>query len=98
LANYFVDVEYNRHGDEKKTVLHPVTGQPINIVCDLLLHSRGELADDNLIAVEMKKADAAEPDKQRDRERLQALTTACPEGAPPEHVCGYKYGTSYRWT
>jgi hypothetical protein len=26
-------------------------------------------------------------DKQRDRERLQALTTACPEGAPPEHVC-----------
>lgn len=55
------------------------------------MHSRGELADDNLIAVEMKKADGDEADKQRDRERLQALTTVCPEG-PPDHVCGYKLG------
>jgi hypothetical protein len=30
-------------------------------------------------------------DKQRDRERLQALTTACSEGEH-DHVCGYKLG------
>ena len=92
LAQYYVDVKYNRHGERRKTILNAKTGQPINIVCDLILHSRGELEDDNLIAVEMKKADGSETDKQNDRERLQALTTACPEGAPSEHVCGYKVG------
>lgn len=39
-----------------------------------------------------KKADGDEADKQRDRERLQALTAACPEGVEPDHVCGYKLG------
>jgi hypothetical protein len=91
LEGYWVDTEYNRHGDNVKRIRHPVTGEPIAIICDILLHGRGELADDNLIAVEMKKADGDEADKQRDRERLQALTTACPEGQP-DHVCGYKLG------
>jgi hypothetical protein len=57
LNDYYVDVEYNRRGENRKQILHPLTGQPINVVCDLLLHSRGELQDDNLIAVEMKKTD-----------------------------------------
>jgi|ERR1700730_1944182 hypothetical protein len=92
LKPYYVDVEYNRHGDRRKRILHPVTGEPINVVCDLLLHSRGELKDDNLIAVEMKKTDGSDADKQSDRERLQSLTTASPEGAEPDHVCGYKLG------
>jgi hypothetical protein len=92
LGGYWVDTEYNRHGDNVKRIRHAVTGEPINVVCDLLLHSRGELAEDNLIAVEMKKADGDEADKQRDRERLQALTTACAEGVEPDHVCGYKLG------
>ena len=70
---------------EKKTILHAVTGKPISIVYDPLLHSRGKLVEDNLIAVEMKKADAQDQDKDRDSERLQSLTTA-------EHVCGYKVG------
>jgi hypothetical protein len=91
LEQYWVDTEYNRHGDNVKRIRHAVTGEPINIVCDLLLHSRGELPDDNLIAVEMKKEDGKESDKQSDRERLQALTIACPEGQP-DHVCGYKLG------
>jgi hypothetical protein len=91
LEGYRVDTEYNRHGNNVKRIRHAVTGEPINIVCDLLLHSRGEQEQDNLIAVEMKKADGDEADKQRDRERLQALTTACPEGQP-DHVCGYKLG------
>ncbi len=92
LERYCVDTEYNRHGDNVKKIRHAVTGHPINVVCDLLLHSRGELKEDNLIAVEMKKADGDEADKQRDRERLQALTTACPAGVEPDHVCGYKLG------
>lgn len=92
LEGYWVDTEYNRHGDRVKRIRSTGTGEPTNIVCDLLLHSRGELPDDNLIAVEMKKADGDEADKQRDRERLQSLTTACPEGVEPDHVCGYKLG------
>jgi hypothetical protein len=40
----------------------------------------------------MKKADGDEVDKQRDGERLQALTTVCPEGGQPDHDCGYTLG------
>jgi hypothetical protein len=63
LTAYYLDVEYNRHGDRKKTVLNAKAGEPVSIVCDLLLRSRGELEDENLIAVEMKKADAADEHK-----------------------------------
>jgi hypothetical protein len=91
LDNYWVDTEYNRHGDNVKRIRHAVTGEPIPIVCDLLLHSRGELPEDNLIAVEMKKADGDEDDKRRDRERLKSLTTTCTE-ENPDHVCGYELG------
>jgi hypothetical protein len=55
LKTYYVDVEYNRKGEGRKHILHPVTGEPINVICDILLHSRGDLQDDNLIAVEMKR-------------------------------------------
>jgi hypothetical protein len=92
LKPYYVDVEYNRRGEGRKTILHPVTGVPINVICDVLLHSRGELGDDNLIAVEMKKEEARPEEKQSDRERLQALTTPAPEGAELDYVCGYKLG------
>lgn len=92
LHQYYVDVEYDRHGDRRKTIYNARTGEPIHIVCDLLLHSRGEQKEDNLIAVEMKKASGKAKDKQTDRERLQALTTACPEGADPKHVWDYKLG------
>jgi hypothetical protein len=88
---YYVDVEYDRHGDRRKTIYNAKTGEPINIVCDLLLHSRGEQEDDNLIAVEMKKASGKAKDKQTDRERLQALTTKRPEGGD-EYVWDYKLG------
>jgi hypothetical protein len=91
LHQYYVDVEYDRHGDRRKTIYNAETGKPINIVCDLLLHSRGEQEDDNLIAVEMKKASGKAKDKQTDRERLQALTTKQPEGGDA-HVWDYKLG------
>jgi hypothetical protein len=91
LDGYWVDTEYNRHGDNVKRIRHAVTGEPIPIICDLLLHSRGELPEDNLIAVEMKKADGDPDDKRRDRERLQSLTTPCAE-ENPDDVCGYELG------
>jgi hypothetical protein len=92
LKAYFVDVEYNRRGEGRKQILHPITGQHIDVVCDILLHSRGELQDDNLIAVEMKKDYATDERKQSDRERLQALTLPMPEGGNPDYVCGYQLG------
>jgi hypothetical protein len=64
----------------------------MDVRCDILLHSRGDLDDDNLIAVEMKKDDASAADKQSDRERLQALTLPMPEGGNPDYVCGYRLG------
>ena len=87
---YFVDFEYNRNGEGRKNILHPVTKEPIGVICDLLLHSRGDLEDDNLIAVEMKKANAKRTRKQADRERLRALTMPLPEGGKLDYVCGYR--------
>lgn len=92
LKSYYVDVEYNRHGEGRKQILHPLTGEHIDVVCDVLLHSRAELQDDNLIAVEMKKDYVAPERKQADRERLQALTMPLPEGGELDYVCGYKLG------
>lgn len=92
LKNYFVDVEYNRRGEGRKQILHPVTHEQVDVVCDILLHSRGELQDDNLIAVEMKKDYATERRKRSDRDRLKALTTPSPENWNPEYVCGYQLG------
>jgi hypothetical protein len=89
---YYVDVEYNRRGEGRKQILHPITGEHIDVTCDLLLHSRGDLQDDNLIAVEMKKDYAMDERKQSDRERLQALTLPIPEGGNPDYVCGYQIG------
>lgn len=98
-SRYYVDVEYNRkqNGQIKTLIDHKV--EVIAINCDLIVHSRGELvADDNLIAVEMKKAYHPESEKQKDRERLRALTkntydvfTPDPP-SHPEHVCGYRIG------
>lgn len=100
LRGYFADTEYNRkQNGEVKTIMD---GQmkiiPIN--CDLLLHSRGLiLAQDNLIAIEVKKRDTPASEKEKDRERLRALTRRSYDGiwsadgiANPEHVCGYLLG------
>jgi hypothetical protein len=92
LDKYYVDVEYDRHGDLRKTMFNTSTGKPENIVCDLLLHSRGEQKKDNLIALEMKKATGKAREKQTDRERLQALTSPNPEGDQPQHVWDYNIG------
>lgn len=100
LTGYFADPEYNRkQGGEIKTILDGNMAV-IRINCDLILHSRGEsIAEDNLVAIEMKKMDRLEREKESDRHRLRALTKSSYDDVwsndgttHPEHVCGYKLG------
>src|SRR5689334_6632657 len=68
LEKYFVDTEYNRNGGRIKTILDDQMREVV-INCDLVLHSRGQVAKrDNLITIEMKKAGRPEEEKERDRE------------------------------
>lgn len=100
LRAYFVDTEYNRmRNGQVKTILDGKT-KVVTINCDLILHSRGNLvAEDNLIAVEMKKSEGTLSQKQRDRDRLSALTKVTFDDVwtkdgvtQPAHVCGYVLG------
>lgn len=100
LVGYYADPEYNRKQNGKvKTILDEQT-QVVNITCDLILHSRGEIMEkDNLIAIEMKKSERPEEEKYSDRARLRTLTKSsfdgvwsCDGKTHPEHVCGYELG------
>lgn len=99
LLGYFADTEYNRkQNGEVKTILDSEL-KVVVINCDLILHSRGSnVAEDNLIAVEVKKRGSREDDKAKDRERLRALTKPSDDiwsndgVTRPEHVCGYVLG------
>ena len=107
LAGYHVDVEYNRNkGGQLKTIYKTIRGpesQIIKINCDLILHSRGEIPkQDNLIALEMKKSTRPASEKQKDRDRLIALTKDSFDDiwsfdgrTLPEHVCRYVLGVYY---
>jgi hypothetical protein len=100
IQGYYADVEYNRKQDGKLKTIVNERAQVIRINCDLILHSRGEIvARDNLIAIEMKKADQPLAEKDSDRKRLRALTRKSYDGiwsadgrTFPEHVCGYEIG------
>lgn len=98
LTDYFADPEYNRKYGRVKTILDE-NAVEVRINCDLLLHSRGQCADDNLIAVEMKKSERPVQEELDDCERLRTLTKpnyndlVVLEGDLEEqHVCGYKLG------
>lgn len=105
--NYNVDVEYNRNKNGRlKTIIKTIEGldsKIIKINCDLIVHSRGKnTKQDNLIAVEMKKSNRCEQEKQSDRDRLICLTkendknTYSDDGETlPKHVCGYILGVYY---
>ena len=106
LKGYYTDVEYNRNRGNIKTVQKTIRGpeaQIINVTCDLIMHSRGKhIEQDNLIAVEMKKSNAPEEEKQSDKERLKALTKDSFDDiwsfdgtTLPEHVCRYVIGIYY---
>jgi hypothetical protein len=99
LNGYYADTEYNRNQGKIKTILDDNT-QVVSINCDLILHSRGEIvARDNLIAIEMKKSERPEEEKENDRVRLRALTKDSYDDiwsldgiTLPKHVCGYEIG------
>ena len=106
LNGYYTDVEYNRNRGNIKTVQKTIRGpeaQIISVTCDLIMHSRGKhIEQDNLIAVEMKKSNAPEEEKQSDKERLKALTKDSFDDVwsfdgttLPEHVCRYILGIYY---
>ena len=95
LEHYYTDAEYNRNYGDIERVRH--TQRRSNIItCDLILHSRGQMADDNLIAIEMKKKFHTEASKKADRKRLIALTrtqeAASKLSRRADHVYGYQLG------
>ena len=55
---------------------HPkmIANDQNKVVCDLLIHSRGQLELDNLLAIEMKKGNS-KINSQKDKNRLKLLTT-----------------------
>jgi hypothetical protein len=96
LADYFTDTEYNRNLGDLKQIRHNPHDEPDIITCDLIVHSRGQMPDDNLIAIEMKKKKHSKASKDADRRRLKAVTRA-PAAARklsrrPNHVYGYQLG------
>ncbi|GIP17532.1 hypothetical protein J40TS1_31740 [Paenibacillus montaniterrae] len=107
FSKYKVDVEYNRNKNGKvKTLMKTIKGANeviLNINCDLIVHSRGNIIEqDNLIALEMKKSNRKQQEKDNDRSRLVALTKDSYDDiwsfdgkTLPEHVCKYKLGVYY---
>ncbi|MGI2295434.1 hypothetical protein [Paenibacillus sp. GXUN7292] len=101
-SKYHVDVEYNRNKGKVKTIIDQnIEVIPIN--CDIIVHSRGEIPEqDNLIAIEMKKSTNRNSEKIKDKNRLIALTKDTFDNvwsfdgtSLPEHVCRYKLGVYY---
>lgn len=100
LTGYYADPEYNRKQNGLVKTIISGDYEVIQITCDLIVHSRGEIPKkDNLIAIEMAKANKPEADLMSDRNRLIALTKAPTDDiwsmdgkTFPEHVCGYVKG------
>ncbi len=102
-GDYFVDIEYNRNeGGKLKTIVNRSEAK-VNITCDLIVHSRGKIVDqDNLIAIEMKRSTRAQSEKDSDRLRLSCLTRDSYDDiwsydgkTLPENVCRYILGVYY---
>lgn len=99
LEAYYADPEYNRKQEGQIKTILSGDMQVIKVTCDLIVHSRGELGRDNLIAIEMAKPDKTAEQIQSDRLRLMALTKRSFDDVwsydgvtHPEHVCGYLLG------
>ncbi|WP_419878659.1 hypothetical protein [Brevibacillus centrosporus] len=102
FKDYYADVEYNRNDKRIKTIIDDQE-YIIPITCDLIVHSRGSIFNqDNLIAIEMKKSSASFREKLKDKIRLKALTRDTFDNmwpydgkTYPQHVCGYLLGVYY---
>ena len=90
FADYDVDVEYNRHGTDKKKLYDLVDkydrsrarddeGQ--RVLPDVIVHRRGN-DDSNLLIIEMKKSAANQDDMERAQRRIRAF----------RDELGYKFG------
>ncbi len=102
FRKYHIDVEYNRNKDGMIKTIIDEKNVITNITCDLIVHSRGAyIEQDNLIALEMKKANRIDAEKQKDKNRLMALTREknnvwCYDGKTfPDQVCRYILGIYY---
>lgn len=101
FRDYYVDVEYNRNYGDVKTIIDN-EGCVIQITCDLIIHSRRENEyRDNLLTLEMKKANAPVKEKEKDKKRLKIMTrdlcnvSCMTKGTDSMHVCGYMIGVYY---
>ena len=99
IRGYIADPEYNRMQNGRIKAILDDEYREIHICCELILHSRGRLQPDNLIAIEMKKSTRPEDEKVKDRYRLRALTKSSFDGVwsfdgktQPEYVCRYFWG------
>lgn len=103
IEGYYVDIEYNRNYGQVKTILDD-NFEVVNIQCDLIVHSRGgNIKQDNLLAIEMKKTYRDQVSKDLDRMRLRVLTKSTYDNDTwvydgetfPERVCRYILGVFY---
>lgn len=79
--NYYADIEFNRAFENTiNNVKHlpDEEGTPKRVFPDIIVHSRGKVTPDNLLALEMKKSTARREAKERDKNRLSLLTSSYP--------------------
>lgn len=74
--NYYADIEFNRDEDNVKRISYKTDDgfYSKRIFTDIIVHSRGEVSLDNLIALEMKKSSASQEEIDDDKARLKHLT------------------------
>lgn len=77
LKKYYADIEFNRDEDNVKRISYKTDDGVYSkrIFTDIIVHSRGEVSLDNLIALEIKKSTARADAKERDKNRLSLLTS-----------------------
>lgn len=76
LKKYYADIEFNRDEDNVKRISCKSDDGVYSkrIFTDIIVHSRGEVSLDNLIALEMKKSSASQEEIDDDKARLKHLT------------------------
>ena len=67
-----IDCEFNRHGSDIKTIIHPNETKPRAIFPDIVIHSRGTDAN-NVLVIEIKKY--GNPEIKNDEIKLKELTS-----------------------
>lgn len=88
--NYYADIEFNRAFENTINNfkhLPDEEGTPKRVFPDIIVHSRCQVAPDNLLALEMKKSTARRGAKERDKNRLILLTSS--------YFYKYKLGVYY---